>query len=793
MKNISLTFAFLLTFFHLYSQSGDLNMKIIAHVPAPQGGSGIWHYVDKNGIEYAAIGTKTSLIIYSLEDPTKPIERARLDGVNTTWREVYAYKNHIYAVTDSRSDGVVIVNMENAPTKITSKFWTANITANNQTADITTCHTVFVDEKGILCLNGCSPWQGVLFFDVNQDPENPKFLGAETKRYCHDMYMRNDTMWSSDILDGLLSIWNVRDKANPVEMATIRTPHAFTHNSWISDDAKYVFTTDERSDAYVAAYDVSDFSKIKLIDQWRPKDTEGTGVIPHNTRYLNGYLITAYYTDGVKIIDANKPDNLIEVGSVDTYFGNQSGFHGCWGVSPYLPSGTIVASDIEGGLFVIQPEYIRACYLEGTARDSITNEVLSGVSVTINAPRINNEQTNLKGEYKTGYAVAGTYTVSFRHPEYIPLDLDVTLENGVVTIKNVKLLKLKSVTQRFIVKDKSTLSTISNAHVLVKNKSRAIEGLTDTDGITTLAVPQDLESYDLIVGTWGYIHKGEIYNSLTPSAEITILIEKGYQDDFVFDLNWTEKGTATAGRWVRAEPVGTMSNGNIIQSEEDVDGDYGDECYVTGNGATDPSVDDVDGGYTRLTSPVMDLSTYNEPLLNYQYWFVNGGGNQPPNDKLSFKLVSGSDTFLVRQITSSAPDWRKEEKFNIRSLTNNLDSVYFIAETADDNPGHLVEAGLDAFLITEGNPVSTKTAADHVGIQIYPSLFSDITTVIFKQVLDRNIQIQISDLNGIIVEQLDMAPGSASAIIGKKLPAGIYIARISDGKELNKQIKLIKI
>ena len=57
MKNI-LSLLFYFVFFQgLIAQDGDLNMKIIAHVPAPSGGSGIWHYVDRNGIEYAAIGT----------------------------------------------------------------------------------------------------------------------------------------------------------------------------------------------------------------------------------------------------------------------------------------------------------------------------------------------------------------------------------------------------------------------------------------------------------------------------------------------------------------------------------------------------------------------------------------------------------------------------------------------------------------------------------------------------------------------------------------------------------------
>lgn len=791
MKKYGLLVLLLSLIHSLFSQSGDLNMKIVAHVPGA--GSGIWHYVDKNGIEYAALGTTTALVIYSLEDPSKPIERARVNGVNTIWREVFFYKDYIYAVTDSKSDGLIIVNMKNAPSTITSKFWTTNITANNQTANITTCHTVFVDEKGILCLNGCTPWQGVLFFDLNADPENPQFLGSETKRYCHDLYMKHDTMWSSDIYQGIVSVWNVKDKSNPVELATIPTPFSFTHNCWTSDESKYIFTTDERNDAYVASYDISDLNNIRLLDEWRPKDTEGTGVIPHNTRYLNGYLITSYYTDGVKIIDAHKPDNLIEVGSVDTYFGNQTGFHGCWGVSPFLPSGTIVASDIEGGLFVIKPEYVRACYLEGKVSDSLTNVPISNVVVKITAPRINNEQTNLKGEYKTGYATAGIYEVTYTHPDYIPATYQVELQNGMLTIKDVKLLKIQNVTQRIVVKDKNTLQTIEGAHVLVQNNTRTVESTTGTDGAASLVIIQDVNPYNLIVGKWGYLHKAEIYNSLNPSAEIVVLVEKGYQDDFIFDLGWTVKSTAGTGQWVRAEPVGTVLNGDIVQTELDIQGDYGDECYVTGNGSTDPSADDVDGGNTILTSPVMDLTSYNQPLLNYYYWFANAGGNNTPNDKMSFKLVSGKDTFLIRQITQSNPNWSKEDKFNIKNLTQKLDSVYFIAETADDNPGHLVEAALDAFLITEGSPVSTDHKYFDSNISIYPTLFKDITNVFIDQEIKDDIELTISEVNGSHLQTHIISKNIKSISIGGDLKPGIYFVNMHSKNAILKNIKLVKI
>ena len=41
---------------------------------------------------------------------------------------------------------------------------------------------------------------------------------------------------------------------------------------------------------------------------------------------------------------------------------NYSGYTGCWGVYPFLPSGNIIASDIENGLFVLRPDFpLRNC------------------------------------------------------------------------------------------------------------------------------------------------------------------------------------------------------------------------------------------------------------------------------------------------------------------------------------------------------------------------------------------------------------------------------------------------
>lgn len=778
----------------LFAQDGDLNMRIIAQVPAPEGGSGIWHFVDQNGIEYAAIGTNNALVVYSLEDPTKPIERHRVRGVSTIWREVFIYGNYIYGVTDNRSDGVIIINMKNAPQNISHKFWTTEITAANQTDSITTCHTVFVDEKGILSLNGCRPWQGVLFFDLNADPENPKFLGSETKRYCHDNFVRNDTMFSSDINNGLCSIWDVKDPKNPKELTTITTPFAFTHNTWPSDDAKFLFTTDERANAYVAAYDISDLNDIKLLDQWRPKDTEGTGVIPHNTRYLNGYLITSYYTDGIKIVDAHKPDNLIEVGSVDTYFGNQNGFHGCWGVSPYLPSGLIVASDIEGGLFVIEADYKRACYLEGKVIDSLTKESLANVTVVLKTPRTNGEETDLKGAYKTGYANAGIFDVEFSHPDYFPKILSAQLEHGIVTLLDAELVKRSSINQKVIVKESGSLKEIEAAQVVFINPNRSLEVETMSDGSATVSILQDIYNYQVVAGKWGYLHSSISYDSRNPSGDIIILLKKGYQDDFLFNQNWTVESTANSGIWERAVPVGTSRQGQLVQTDKDVDGDYGDHCYVTGNSSSDPSGDDIDGGETRLTSPEMDLSTYQEPLLNYQYWFANSGGSGNPNDSMSIYLLADGDSILIMSTRVNAPKWSKIEKLKIKDYIQDLTNVRFSVVSGDYNPGHLVEAAIDEFLIIDGMPVSTnESEKSSIQFSVLPNyILHAAGTVLYanKPILE-DYTIGIIDLNGRLIEKHQLNKFDRNLLIGETLQPGMHFVHIKSASGQSSLLKLV--
>jgi hypothetical protein len=136
--------------------------------------------------------------------------------------------------------------------------------------------------------------------------------------------------------------------------------------------------------------------------------------------------------------------------------------------------------------------------------------------------------------------------------------------------------------------------------------------------------------------------------------------------------------------------------------ELDLGGDYGDECYVTGNklgGAAGD--DDVDNGNVNLLSPVMDLSTFANPVLTYYRWFYNGGGGGTPNDTLKIFVSNGIEEVMVDAIThvGDLSAWVPMQ-INIEPYLDLTDNMQVRFYTADQSAtGHLVEAGVDHFYV----------------------------------------------------------------------------------------------
>ncbi len=437
MRKFSALFAFL---GWALSAGAQVNITALSNMPYAQELSAIWGYTAPNGTEYALVGTRTRVSIVSLANPAAPVEVASVPGPTTSWRELKTWGNYAYVGLDNVTSGLLIINLSNLPNGVTYQYWQPVLNINGTNHTLLRVHTVTMDEKGILILNGTNILSGrPLLFDVSVTPNAPQFLGTVGTVYVHDSYARGDTLWTGDIYNGRFSVWNIANKAAPVLLGQQNTPSNFTHNIWPNRAGTHVFTTDEVANAYVAAYDVSDLTNITEVDRFRTRET-ALGHIPHNVHVRNDYVVTAYYTEGLRILDGHRPHNLVEVGWYDTYTAANVGFYGDWGLYPDFASGNIIVSDINTGLWVLQPNYVRACYLEGKITDAYSCQPVIGASVRLMTNPNGVASANVFGDYATGFHAAGTYSVVVSAPGYQTATVQATITNGQVTWLNVALV-----------------------------------------------------------------------------------------------------------------------------------------------------------------------------------------------------------------------------------------------------------------------------------------------------------------------------------------------------------------
>lgn len=410
------------------------------------GYANIWGYA-QGGKEYALLGCQGSatlndaMAIIDITNAAQPNLLFTVPGPQNLWREIRTHDHYAYVTAESADNtfGVTIVDLQYLPDSIKTKQYTANGLFGN-------VHALHI-EDGFMYLYGSNNPQsaaGALIINLS-DPWNPTVAGAYDEKYVHDGIVRGNRMYSGEIFDGTFSIVDISSKQNPVVINTQITPNAFTHNTWLSSNNQILYTTDERPASFVTAYDISNEGNIVELDRYRRANTNEA--IPHNTYVLNNptitgnnsdYVHTSYYTEGTTIVDATKPDNLVEVGHYDTSPGVGSGFSGAWGVYPFLPSGKIIVSDMQLGLFVLQVNYVRACYAEGLVTDAVTSAPIPSVLVSHIGTQVT-ERTNLSGIYKTGIASPGNLSLRFAAPGYVTQDVAVSVSAGQTSVLNVAL------------------------------------------------------------------------------------------------------------------------------------------------------------------------------------------------------------------------------------------------------------------------------------------------------------------------------------------------------------------
>lgn len=334
----------------------------------PRQGNEAWGYVSPAGREYAIMGFTTGTGIVDITIPASPVILAFIDagGVDAIWRDMATFGDKLYVVTDGAGVTLQIIDLSQIDSGIVTFIKSTDLGVGFNSA-----HNVTINEDSgfmYLPLSNLNGGEGITVVDL-ADPVNPVVAGTWTDAAsrCHDVQV---VTYTSGVNAGLeiafcfaegagLKIVNVTDKNNMVTLSTLTYPNvSYCHQGWLTEDKQHVIFGDELDEyfgavsstvTYVA--DVSNLSSPTLAATFIHESCN----IDHNLMVRGDRVYQANYTTGLQILDATDPTNMSLVGFFDTRpEDNSQDFFGAWGVYTDYPSGVIIISDLERGLFVLE-------------------------------------------------------------------------------------------------------------------------------------------------------------------------------------------------------------------------------------------------------------------------------------------------------------------------------------------------------------------------------------------------------------------------------------------------------
>ena len=379
------------------------NVNLLAHVAdRTSGGRGadIWGFVDLNTErEYALMSYSTGTAVFDVSDPEDPREVGFVDGQSTTWRDVKVLQSwnatdgrwnaYAYVTADGASDGLVIIDLTHLPHRISRVAYSG---------DFREAHNVYIadaDHATGLSISGDAP--RLIIAGSNQqdgrfrvyslsDPDAPGFVAVPStpsgqpggdRLYMHDgasMLVRDARKDSQcvnaagsdhcdvvfDFNESTLDVWDLTTGSAPRRLS--RTPYSnagYTHSGWPTEDGRFVFLQDELDErdrglsTTLRIFDLSDLGNPSLAGTW----TGPTRAADHNGFVRGNRYYMSNYARGLTVLDITNPAAPIDVGRFDTYpAGDGGGFPGAWGAYPFLPSGHVLISDIDSGLYVLEDD-----------------------------------------------------------------------------------------------------------------------------------------------------------------------------------------------------------------------------------------------------------------------------------------------------------------------------------------------------------------------------------------------------------------------------------------------------
>jgi len=383
------------------------NVDLLAHVPARTDvaqGADIWGFMDLNtNREYAIIGYSTGTAVFDVTDAENPREVGFVDGQRTTWRDIKVHQlwntteqrwhAYAYVTADDTLDGLVIIDLTELPQRISRVSYGSDFSAAHNVYLTNTDFSTGLSIDGFaptLILAGSNISDGRFRSYSLTDPTAPEFIAAPStpgdqpggdRLYMHDAASmqvtdgRKDTQCVNaatanacqvvfDFNENSFEIWDVTDPADPVRLS--RTPYdnaRYTHSGWWTEDKQYVFIQDELDErdrglpTTLRTFSIADLRSPTFAGQW----TGETNAIDHNGFVRGNRYYMSNYSRGLTILDITNPASPQTIGRFDTYPASDNvGFPGAWGTYPFLPSGNVLISDIDSGLYVVADQTLNS-------------------------------------------------------------------------------------------------------------------------------------------------------------------------------------------------------------------------------------------------------------------------------------------------------------------------------------------------------------------------------------------------------------------------------------------------
>ncbi len=351
---------------------GHLNLSEIG------GGDGndLWGWTDPvTGAEIALVGRTNGTAFVDVSDPENPVYLGNLPSHSGTssWRDIKTFADHAFIVADGQPHGIQVFDLTQLR-GVSNPPVTFSATAHY--GAIGNAHNIAINEAtGFAYAVGSNNCSGGLYMvDVNT-PTTPTFAGCfSADGYTHDtqcvIYNGPDSQHAGQEIcfasnEDTLTIVDVTNKSTPVQLSRVDYTQPgdshYAHQGWLTEDHSYFVFDDEFDETgqghntrtYV--WDVSDLDAPSLTGSW---DAAGSSV-DHNQYILGNHTYQANYARGLRILELTdlSTAGLTEVGYFDTYPASDgNSFVGAWSTYPFFASGIVIVSDINRGLFILQPQ-----------------------------------------------------------------------------------------------------------------------------------------------------------------------------------------------------------------------------------------------------------------------------------------------------------------------------------------------------------------------------------------------------------------------------------------------------